>query len=307
MSINHKQTLSMKEALSTQHINDNDIEVTGELRTNLQSLLLSMFLDVKEVCDKHNIPLFLCGGSSLGAVRHKGFIPWDDDLDLSMTRTDYNHFQEIFEEELSDKYYLKAPGYKAGSRARFPKIMKKDTVFRERGNPSPESECGVFLDIFILDNVPDNKLLRKIKGVICNGLEFISGQVLLQEERADKVFEDIKKVSKGQYYLRKITGIVFSFRTVRSWNRSLDKMIQYKKDSEYLALATGRKHYFGEICPRNVFLPGKNGVFEGHEVRLFSDTDVYLTNLYGDYMEIPEESKREKHFIDEIKLKGANG
>ena len=297
-----KAQFSMKGTLSQTERFNNAIEITDDLRLRLQSELLSMYQDVHTVCEKQGLKLYLCGGSALGAIRHKGFIPWDDDLDVSMTRADYIRFRDIFEEELSDRYILSAPDYKNGSRARFPKVMKKGTVFREIGNPSSEDECGLFLDIFILDNIPDNKLLRKLKGMRCNALEFISGQVLLREEKADIVLAEIRKASKAQYLLRKVIGVLFSFRNVRAWNRLLDKAVQYKKETKELGLPTGRKHYFGEILPKEAFLPGSEGEFEGHKVLLYSNPDAYLTNLYGDYMKIPDEADREKHVVEEIRL-----
>ena len=302
MSSDKKGKFSAKNILSKVKDNDRYIEINDKLREDLQKLLLSMYLDIKYVCEKYGLSLFLCGGSALGAVRHKGFIPWDDDLDMSMTRDDYNRFQDIFEKELSDKYLLKAPGYKEGSRARFPKIMKKGTIFREMGNASPEEECGVFLDIFILDRVPDNAFCMKIKGVYCNILEFISGQVLWHEEKAEAVYKELEKSSKLQLFIRRSIGMLFSFRSVCAWNRTLDRAIQYKKDSRCYGLLTGRKHYFGEILPKEAFLPGSHGIFEGHEVLLFSDTDAYLTNLYGEYMKIPDESDRETHVVEEIRF-----
>ena len=85
----------------------------------LQLCLLGIYKDVRHVCDKYEIPLYLMGGSALGAVRHKGFIPWDDDLDVAMTRRDYRRFCEVFEQELSQKYTLNAPNYCDNARVRF--------------------------------------------------------------------------------------------------------------------------------------------------------------------------------------------
>ena len=273
----------------------------GRIR-DIQLANLVLLKELDYVCRQSKLSYWLDGGTLLGAVRHKGFIPWDDDLDITMTREDYERFQSIFEGELGSDYMLKAPSYKNGSRSRFPKVMKKGTVFREVGNPSPDEECGIFLDIFILDNVPDNKLLRTVKGTICNLLEFISGQVLWHEEHADELLDRIKEAGKLQYYIRKVTGFLFSFRKAAAWNRTIDQWIQYKKDTKYCSLATGRKHYFGETLPRGVFLPGTKGIFEGKEILLFSDVDAYLTNLYGDYMVIPEESKREAHALKDIRF-----
>lgn len=297
-----KTIFNAKTILSNRDSSNTYLEVKDDLLKQLQECLLNMFLDVQRVCRKHSIDLYLCGGSALGAVRHHGFIPWDDDFDMTMTREGYEKFQSVFEEELSADYLLVAPSYKDGSRSRFPKVMKKGTVFREVGDPSPKEKCGIDLDIFILDNVPNNKLLRTVKGTICNLLEFISGQVLWHEEHADELLNRIKEVSKSQYYIRKATGFIFSFRKAAAWNRTIDKLIQYKKETQNCTLATGRKHYFGETLPREVFLPGSIGQFDGHEVLLFSDPDAYLTNLYGDYMQIPDESKREKHAVEELRF-----
>lgn len=300
--MNSKKQFSAKSVISQSDLKTTYIEIDQELRRKLQLELLSIYNDLKTVCDKYDISLFLCGGSALGAVRHHGFIPWDDDMDATMTRDDYVRFEKVFERELSDKYILKAPGYKDGSRSRFPKVIKKGTIFREIGNKSPEDECGIFFDIFILDNVPDNKVLRAFKGITCNILEFISGQVLLHEEKPDDVLNLLKKSNRKQYYIRMITGTAFSFMSSKSWNRLIDRVIQYKKSSEYCTLATGRKHYFGESLPRSVFLSGSEGEFEGQKVLLFSEPDTYLSNLYGDYMVIPEESRREQHIVEELKF-----
>lgn len=302
MNIKRKKAFNAKSILSKSDIDAQHIEIDDELRREIQAVILSIYKDVKAVCDKYGLLLFLSGGSALGAVRHQGFIPWDDDMDLTMTRTDYNAFERIFEKELSDKYVLMAPGYKNGSRSRFPKVLKKGTVFREIGIHAPDEECGIFLDIFILDNVPDNKILKLTKGTICNVLEFIAGQVLWNEGNAEEVLIAYKKADKKQYWIRRITGKVFSFKSAKDWNRLIDKVIQYDKETGNCTHATGRKHYFGEILPKEVFLPGTQARFENQDVLLFSDPDTYLKKMYGDYMRIPDESEREQHFVEELKL-----
>lgn len=302
MNMKQKESFDAKSLTSHSNVDVEHIEIDEQLRQKLQSVIFSIYKDVKEVCDKYDLSLYLCGGSALGAVRHQGFIPWDDDMDVTMTRDEYNQFEKVFEKELSDKYVLTAPGYKNGSRSRFPKVIKKGTIFREIESKAPEDECGIFLDIFILDNVPDHKTLRLIKGHTCNILEFIAGQVLLQEERIDSVLNIFKKANKKQYYVRMITGKVFSFLPVRTWNKWIDKVIQYDKETTNCTLATGRKHYFGEMLPKDTFLPGQPAQFEGEKVLIFSDFDSYLKNLYDDYMVIPDESKRELHIVQELKF-----
>ena len=279
------------------------VDIDEQLRNDIQSALLAMYLDVDRACNKHGISLYLCGGSAIGAVRHKGFIPWDDDMDTAMSRKDYEKFKQIFDAELSGKYNLVAPDVGDGSRSRFPKVMKKNTVFREIGNKEPAERCGLFLDIFIVENAPDHPLIRTIKGFLCNGLEFIGGQVLLWEENSQAVLAAMKESGKVQYAIRRAAAFFFSFRSATDWNRTIDRFNRDKNEkSEFCSIPSGRGHYFGEMLPREVFFPGIEGEFEGNRVLLFQDVNRYLSNLYGDYMKIPEEEDREVHAVEELWL-----
>lgn len=292
-----------KRILNETDYSDILIEIDESMRKKIQKQLLDMYLDILEVCEKYEISAFLLGGSALGAVRHKGFIPWDDDFDIGMTRKDYIKFSEIFEKELSEKYVLNAPNYKEMAKYRFPKVLKKDTIFREVLDLKDRENCMLFLDIFILENVPSNVFLRKIKGVSCNIAEFISGQVFLYENRDEKVKVFYCRTGKSNYYFRVIIGFLFSFISAAQWFNLIDKIVQYKDDdSEYCCLPTGRKHYFGEILKRSELLPVTYNEFEGKKVQVLKNEDYYLRNLYGNYMEIPPAEKREKHFIEEIRL-----
>ena len=280
------------------------VEMTPEMTRQYQLFLLDMYRDVKAVCDKYRIPLFLIGGSALGAVRHEGFIPWDDDLDLLMTRRHYRRFQEVFEEELGDKYILNAPNYGMKSTHRFPRILKKGTYYRKMiDGPDEELHC-IYLDLFLLENMPDNKILRRIKGLYAQALAGISWEVFIYENNSPQVKDFLLKGGKAGYYVRIIIGKVFSFLPAYKWFNLCDKANQWPDDhSKYMCIATGRKRYFGEVFRRDQFLPGRKAIFEGETVRLFSDLDPYLRNLYGDYMQLPPEEERERHLTREFRFK----
>ena len=117
---------SVKNKVSRASVMSGGVDIDEQLRNDIQSALLAMYLDVDRACNKHGISLYLCGGSAIGAVRHKGFIPWDDDMDTAMSRSDYEKFKQIFETELSYNYYLVAPDVGTGSRSRSPKVIKKE-------------------------------------------------------------------------------------------------------------------------------------------------------------------------------------
>ena len=144
----------------------------------LQNVLVEIMNDVIAVCDRHNIPCFLVYGTAIGAARHAGFIPWDDDIDLGMLREDYNHFLEIFEKELSDKYELLTPLTDNRYACTVTHVQKRGTVFITEGNQDLQCNRSIFIDIFPFDHLPDDqkcqkKIVRKSKCL--NWSRFLTG------------------------------------------------------------------------------------------------------------------------------------
>lgn len=292
-----------KEGLNSNDLSDVLIEIDDVLRKKIQSELLKMYKDILRVCTKYHIIPYLSGGSALGAVRHKGFIPWDDDMDLVMTRKDFQKFASIFENELSDNYILCAPNYSNKVKGRFPKIIKKGTVFKEAMDSEDDEYNGLFLDIFIAEGVPDNKLYRRIKGNYCNLLMLIAGQVAIYEGRGGTLKKVYVRMGKLKYYIRIWVGFLFSFWSAKKWFELVDKSVRYnRKNTKQICFPTGRKHYFGEILDKERLFPAQYVEFEDIKAPVFKDVDYYLSNLYGDYMRIPSEENREKHFMIEISI-----
>lgn len=270
----------------------------------LKECLLSMLNDLIVVCDKFNLCYMLCGGSALGAVRHKGFIPWDDDLDVMMPRKDYNRLIEVFEKELSNKYYMHVPNSKYNVTNNFMKIIKKGTYLEDIYDVSADYEKGIFLDIFPIENAPANRFFRKIKGFISDVIAYIGASQYMytyQNEVIKKYFEQSKH-AKRNYKFRIFIGFLFGFFTYKTWHNIFDKFVQIKKNTGVCTVPTGRKHYFGESLDEKAFFPTTKGKFENLNVELPGDVDSYLKNLYGDYMKIPPLEKRERHYFLKIKF-----
>lgn len=278
--------------------NMNFRELSSDELDHLKSVLLRCYLDVQDVCDRYNLQIMLGGGSCLGAVRHKGFIPWDDDFDVNMPREDYEKFKKIFEQELGDRYILNATDYSNQRAGRFPKVVVKDTVLFSSNLIEEGEYSGIHIDIFIIENVPRNLLHRTVKGLYCHALMLIAGSV--KAERKKGLPEEKEKLSLFGLW-RGAIGLLFSYRSQRAWLLRLNKACQYRHQTGLVSIPTGRNHYFKEMQPQEVFVPMSKGAFEGHAVNLPGDPHAYLSKLYGsDYMTPPPPEKREKHYITEI-------
>jgi lipopolysaccharide cholinephosphotransferase len=280
-------------------------ELSNEERTALQKCLLNMYIDIQAVCDKNNLCLIVSGGNALGAVRHHGFIPWDDDLDLMMPREDFKKFIDQFENELADKYYLSAQGINSDIKGPYAQVIKKNTLVLSIGTDTkPDKMNGIGIDILPIDNCPDNKIIRFIKGVFIDVFHIIANSVVLYRDKTGffrKTFS-LTPEAKFYYIVRCIIGFPFSFMSVKFLFDLYDKFSADNGGKKYCTIARGRNNYLGEMHPRDVFFPPKQMLFEGIQVNVPNKVDVYLKKLYGNYMQIPPPEKRERHFFTAFSL-----
>ena len=279
------------------------IRLAGDALKKLQNVELDMLKDVIEVADRNSVNYSLSGGSVLGAVRHKGFIPWDDDIDINMPRKDFDRFKRIFEKELSEKYELCAPELGQDYGMAMSQIKKRGTVYRSF-NELSQKESGICIDIFVMENVPDNRVARTIHGVFSLAFGYMLS--------CRKTYEDIsclKEYFKENRELKKVfmkkarIGRLFFFLSLNqaSWLTWRCYSWCRNEESEYITIPSGRKHYFGEIGKRAEMCRMKKVPFETIMVNIPKGAERYMERLYGtDYMELPPEEKRERHPIMEL-------
>lgn len=280
-------------------------ELSPEESVALKNEILNIYKDVSSLCDRYGLTYMLSGGSCLGAVRHHGFIPWDDDLDIMMPRKDYDSLIKLLNEgKLGEKYEFSCPNNKTDANTVFLKIFRKDTKNIEIFNINTPFPNGIFLDVFALDAVPQSSFLQKIKGGIANAIQFVS-IAKLYTEYPNRYLEEFMSMDKGlkrRYIFKLIVGKIFGFASHKKWIYWFDRFVACSNENPQWGIPTGRKYYNGEILDKCVYVPVSKGTFEGIEVPLPHNVDIYLKNLYGNYWKLPPVEKRERHFICDLEL-----
>lgn len=262
--------------------------------TDLREVQLEMMDEIARVCKENNLTYVLNYGSLLGAVRHKGFIPWDDDMDICMPREDYEKFREIGKTQLRKGYYLYCSEDYPDCWSSIMKLMKKDTVFIRHGMEY-ESEDGqrIFIDIWPLDNVmgPAEKASAKIKAkktrltrILRLKIKEKTGGQLGREEKVKMLFY---RFISAKWLIRT------RYRTITKWKN---------EKTEYW-MSGGVYNYIKETMPKAWYLPTTTVSFEGHDYQAPGNYEEVLKHLYGNYMQIPPLSLRYTHGPFKVQMK----
>jgi len=254
-----------------------------------RGIILDIYRDVKRVCEKHGLTLILSGGSCLGAVRHSGYIPWDDDMDAVMPRADYERLKQVFDAELSERYALQVPNLEGHIASNtFMKVILKGGPRRtELLKQRFPGENGLWLDICPMDYCPKEKHKMILKGIGCNMLRYAAVSCFMFRFRnpAYRAFAVTGVKSAVAYYLRLTLGAVMSVKDYSYWYNLFDRVSQGSEETETVTFPSGIRHYLGEALPADTILPPAHGEFEGEDVLLPAKAHAYLRNLYGaDYL-----------------------
>ncbi len=287
----------MKEAKNVYSRNFKEYNLSDEQMKSLQNRLLEAFLDIKKVCDEKGVQYMMAYGTLLGTVRHQGFIPWDEDVDIMMTRKEYEKFKNAFCETLSDRYILAEPVETENYYYKMPKVYIKDTTFITVAGAGLEHYNMLFIDIFIIEYAPQNRLKRFVKGSVYN-LAFKAASVCLDYKFPSPIIVEKalhNKEVRAYYRQRRFLGGLFSFfGGINFYLRICETIARNEKPSNLYSIPSSIS-YTREIVPSEMFDRIGTGMFCGHEVNIPLDYDTYLKNRYGDYMQVPDEEHREAH------------
>lgn len=249
----------------------------SELR-NLQMRMLDILIVVTDICDKHNIPYWISGGTLLGAMRHGGFIPWDDDIDIEVMHSDYKKLAKILPKELPDSLYFQSPKEKS-YRMLFAKVRDRFSIIHsEEEDMATYKEKGVYIDIFI-----EERSYRWMKNIV----DFFYGRAFRRLKRG-RPFQSLT-------YLYEYTMSLFMYPigVLLMWiARGICTVTRPNNILHSYGIGNSTNHN------ASYMFPVRKIIFEGKEFFAPKEPHIYLTKQYGDYMSIPPKDKRATHFMN---------
>lgn len=233
---------------------------------------LQLLREVDKICRSNSIKYFLSGGTMLGAVRHKGFIPWDDDIDIAMLREDFERFRKIAKEQLSKEYQYQSHTNRDGYHYFFDKITIKDTYFSTKYSDKHDMLKGISMDIFVFDKTSDNKFMQKLHYKMLMALRLVMNVRWINYPRKDK-----------SYLLSKLMLPLLRLFSMDTYSKWYDKLLRwYEKRSTTTVLPPATDHKWRGVMPKKWFENVQDAQFEDVMSYIPTGYDNYLRQWYGD-------------------------
>lgn len=247
----------------------------------LQAVMLEMLKLVDKICRENDIKYSLCSGTLLGAVRHKGFIPWDDDLDIRMTRDNYDKFLDVWEKLRPEGYELQNKENTPNFPQSFSKIRKNNTTFIQHEWEKGMYNTGIFIDVFPLDRIPE-KILPKA-FFLCRTYKY------LMYTRETLYSEESELIKFAMSFLMKLTS---HNRRMKYRKKYIDWLKKLDKDKSLKCIGIEMPSMLKVAFLPDIADDYVNLTFEDGKFMCFKKWDEYLRLMFGDYMKLPPESER---------------
>lgn len=251
-----------------------------------KSKLLEILIEIDRICNENNLRYFLTGGTLLGAIRHKGFIPWDDDIDIAMPRPDYECLKRISSTTFDKRFKLTTIENDKKYYCRYAKVYHQETTLVEYEYPFYVG--GIFVDVFPLDGMPDDKLDKhysqytKAKNKLFK--LYVNPHDMLKEKNIYNFF---------RYYKYKLYHFFYNIPDKIKICETIAQKYTFDR-CKYIANLNGA---WGkrEITKKEYFEDYILADFEGYKFRIPKGYHSFLTGLYGDYMTLPPIEKQISH------------
>ncbi len=259
-----------------------------EVLIKIQQIETYILKDFKKFCEENEIKYFLVAGTLLGAIRHKGFIPWDDDIDIGMLRTDFDRFINVCKTKLDkEKYFLQVPETEeASADYGIARIRLNNTHITIESRKNVETHDGFFIEIFPYDNMPDNKLLAKIYG---NAFAVLKRVYAI---RKGYISNPRTLYAKLAVNFAKFLLLPFKNATLELWLQKYPYKYFNKNVKQVSVLNDGYAHEHHDY--QNVS-ELSTAIFEGEEFPIPKDYNKFLTEQYGNYMQLPPKEEQVNH------------
>ena len=260
----------------------------------LQEIELENLRMLMEICEKNHLRYYLIGGSLLGAMRHRGFIPWDDDIDVGLPRPDYNRFVQIAKSYLPDHMDVKTMTSDPNYKCYFTRLINnKKKIYWDHGQYT--AVIGVWMDVFPLDGLPENPLLRKMQVFrvkLAKALYKFTQIDYVSTNRTNRPLSERVLIRFAQ--LTRIGRLMNADRRLQKLDRALQR---YDYDTSAYAWNFSGCYGQREIVPHIQLGGSRTAEFEGMQVSIPEAAEAYLTSIYGDYMKLPPEDQRRSHEV----------
>ncbi len=258
-----------------------------------QKILLDMLDCFAEFCDSHNLRYYLSGGTLLGAIRHKGFIPWDDDIDVNMPRPDIEKLYDITKGMLG-KYMLAEPDKDMFSRCcECYRLYSQDAVIESYSGGTTKRHpvyFPVFMDIFPIEGLPEGERKTKLH---------YTKLVALRKMCRSSSLTHLEGKNFCAHIFHVVSAIPAKIVGYRRWSEYIQKTAKkYKFDEQkYVGVMTAPVHTTNEKVLKSEYIKSVDVMFEGRYYHSPGNYDTYLTQLYGDYMKMPPIEKQKSHHV----------